>query len=327
MKITYNDEQVEYITKRYKIHSESEYSKDHVCVENAHISGRTVYVTDRLRPLEITEFVEYSECPISGIAHGKIHFDQYQNPIASLEDAFFINFDAANHYGHFLVDTMARMGPLLTSPPCKNVIVRYVPVGLGTHTGSNAYIIYKILQEKFGLNIIKTEAPLYVKKLYVPVPTMSDGCYIYPQHLHNLKKIGEYYCESHRKDLPVWDKIYISRGNINRRVMECEVELQGKLKAAGWKIIHPEKLPMHYQIKIFKHAKHIASTSGSALHTLMLTGSGGKKITTIINQPVSWPNFPAQHHFQGNDVQYLYYQHLNDVNPDDVFNQIQQHHE
>lgn len=69
-------------------------------------------------------------------------------------------------------------------------------------------------------------------------------------------------------------KIYLSRSRLTNDLRKIihEEELESLLRRSGWRIVHPETLPVVEQLSALNDARVIAGNLGSAMHLLMYFG-------------------------------------------------------
>jgi hypothetical protein len=81
------------------------------------------------------------------------------------------------------------------------------------------------------------------------------------------------------------EKVYLSRSRLppELRRLQGEQGLEQRLLARGWRIIHPELLPVGDQLRTLAGARVIAGEVGSAFHLLMVFGRqmAAKTIITL----------------------------------------------
>lgn len=78
-------------------------------------------------------------------------------------------------------------------------------------------------------------------------------------------------------------KVYMSRSKLptNLRKLTGEEGIEKSLESKGWRIVHPETLPILEQLSVLKEASVIAGNTSSAFHLLMYFGLEAKGKTVI----------------------------------------------
>ena len=170
------------------------------------------------------------------------------------------------HFGHFLVESTARLWALdYIKEPLASII--YLP-----YRGTVAPIERAIeAQAPFfrllGINtLVKTYGGvLRVERLYVPElgfgwSELYAGTPAYRAFMQGRLNAAVAAEGS--------DRLYISRARLNaqRGGILGEVVLEENLARQGYEIFHPEKHPLEVQIARYKAARQIVALDGSALH-------------------------------------------------------------
>lgn len=174
-----------------------------------------------------------------------------------------------NHWGHFLVESMTRLWPLIDNiNPDYDYI--FIPVNCGGFTGTHGKNCLGIL-ELFGFKKeqIKFAAePVQYDKVIIPETTwgFEGGGY------HKIQ--GEVFNRAAKSVEPSkYEKVYFSRRKLELDNLFGEDKIENVFKDNGYKVIYPEKLSTKEQIAIVKGAKHLAGISGSALHIAAFASS------------------------------------------------------
>ncbi len=165
-------------------------------------------------------------------------------------------------YGHFLMESTARLWFVLQNPDDKRPIV-FIPVGK-----PDRYL------EFFDLLGIERERLLFIERSMcfkeITVPEMSS-------------RLGEFYTEEFmlpfRKaaaNVPAakYKKVYLTRRRLEFG-NTCDEEVLEKLfKKNGYKVISPERLSVKEQISLMKGAKSVVSLLSSATHNVLFCEKG-----------------------------------------------------
>jgi Glycosyltransferase 61 len=179
-------------------------------------------------------------------------------PEQELPNAFYGGY-LFSHYGHFLLESLARLGELSSYA---NVPVLWHNLhGRSKDLKPWQQQIFSLLALDKFQNLI-VQQPLLIRKLEVCVPG------------YRIRDIFE---SDHRDFLSVVDvekrggKIWVSRshtpdlaGWIN------ELEVESILQQHGWTVVRPEHLDIVDQVKLLASCEVLAGIAGSAFHSLML---------------------------------------------------------
>ena len=111
------------------------------------------------------------------------------------------------------------------------------------------------------------DAPVLVEDILVP----EQGHILGERHHPSLDAV----IARHRFHKPVpGRRVWLSRSLLTREggggLVEGEAELEALLRAEGWEVLHPERLPVPAQLAACEQAEVIAGFAGSAFHLLLL---------------------------------------------------------
>jgi len=138
---------------------------------------------------------------------------------------------------------------------------------------------YKILSH-LGVSkdrVFFVSQPVCVGELsYYPQAERMGGGGPSPEHLDFMEKIIPPY--SGGKDI---DTIYVSRSRFCLGGIAGESYFDSALSKSGVLVIHPELIPLDMQINIYRRAKNIIFSEGSAIHTIQLLGRTGGNIYVV----------------------------------------------
>lgn len=184
------------------------------------------------------------------------------------------------HFGHFLVDSLARIWAVEHLREKIDGVV-FTPK---TNGGNLEHVVNVQFPLMKGLGmdfpVINTSDPLRVDKLYVPcqgigVDDWAVGSSAYRAYMlaHGGKSITPEGA----------DKIYISRSGLPRQRSSylSEKILEAHLETAGYRIIHPQRMSKDEQIAQYRAARMIISPDGSPLHLLAYVGDSDQRVAVI----------------------------------------------
>ena len=132
---------------------------------------------------------------------------------------------------------------------------------------------------KWGLtkeDFYQIKGPVDIKNLYVPSHTVILRRYIHPIARTYLRKV---LISSEFNTFKTFgERVYVSRLNIPDRRLLNEKECQELFEKYGFKVFYPELHTPAEQIAVFKNAKFIAGTAGSAMHNLIFSSPETKAL-------------------------------------------------
>jgi hypothetical protein len=169
------------------------------------------------------------------------------------------------HFGHFLIESMARWWATSHLPDAIPLFWLSVP-GARQATTHARLSALGIDPERASL----VTEPTRVRRLLIPDVTFERNHYIHEDAARPFREIADRLCGSP----PLTDQpLYLSRsrlGNRNRR-LEDEVVFDEYLGDEGVRVVHPETLPLAEQLRIVRSHRTIIGPWGSAMHLLNFT--------------------------------------------------------
>ena len=179
-------------------------------------------------------------------------------PVAHLDAAVYggLLFD---HFGHFLLESTARLWPRDLDPE--------VPVvWIAGWTDTLAPWMHEVLDE-MGVGarrlVVDASGPVGVDELLVADAGFEFGRWMHPWFAAALA--------SRPAHPGAGDHVWLSRSDrVPHSGLDEEVELEQRLAAEGWTVVHPERLSVHEQLDVLAGAVHVAGLEGSAFHALCL---------------------------------------------------------
>ncbi len=161
------------------------------------------------------------------------------------------------HYGHFLLESLARLWFAKEHP---NFPV--VWVGRDGLLLDFQLEIFELLGLKNPIRFI--DRPVSIHKLFLPDPGYLIQTFFAPEHQAFLSV-----CDP--EPVRAGKKIYLSRRHFGgESCLTNEAELERRLVQKGFHIYYPEKHTIREQLAYLSSAEKILSLEGSSLHTLIL---------------------------------------------------------
>jgi hypothetical protein len=81
------------------------------------------------------------------------------------------------------------------------------------------------------------------------------------------------------------DCVFVSRARLPEGHFAAESYLDEVLTAAGVTVLHPETADLQAQLQLYRRARLLIFSEGSAVHTLQLLGSVGCDIVVLVRRP------------------------------------------
>ncbi len=246
--------------------------------------------------------------------HGDRHQDQPtmldRGLLDALEDApeasyvygGFIN----PHYGHFIVNSLARQWPRARSHQPKIKILCHGPAN-PDHWFGRPFI--KAIFNALGLtreDFVTFERPTMIPRLIVPLTSMREQHYVHRVFGELCARIGRNLLgaeHSVREARPA----YLSKAGLKSGVGRVvnEIKIVEVLEREGVEIIFPEQIDLPSQIRLFAERDRICGIASSALHTQAFWPSRGR-VSMVSPTPGPNSNFFLIDLASGLRVDYFY---------------------
>jgi capsular polysaccharide biosynthesis protein len=182
------------------------------------------------------------------------------------------------HYGHFLIDGMARFGDLMRDQMlAKSWLLQKHPCTLPFRNEPTVDWLKDVTPFK-GHDWVSRTAAWQVGILYIHPPSAVDNLYMTQYHLDTCELYGNYVHQDYDDE---FDKVYLSKhkwtdeqnakqGQSIGNIIHGEKELVDHLKTRGWDIMCFEDLPISRQKHIILNSRVVAGCLGSQFHNVLL---------------------------------------------------------
>ena len=169
-----------------------------------------------------------------------------------------------SHFGHFLIESLARLWYLDAFPDDKAKIVW---AKIGRANGAPNLLpwqlaILEILRIENEVEMI--DRPVEYSEVVVPWPAAEVPNVLDPKMARFFERSGIVHTPTPGR------KIWLSRSKLEGKGTTRGIEAaEAKLEKGGWTIVHPQELPIHEQLDLLAKAERVAGEEGSALHLLL----------------------------------------------------------
>ncbi|HEX2281892.1 MAG TPA: glycosyltransferase 61 family protein [Thermomicrobiales bacterium] len=177
-----------------------------------------------------------------------------------------------NHFGRFLLDTLARVWYLSEVDPSLKVVFNNTTSAKNTNLLQAAYPswVFRLLSV-FGISlerILTFDQPTRLRRAIVPEPLFEQ---LYSAHVDMARPFQEVAARIAADVVPSDQPLYLSRRRLRSpaRPIIGESELEDLLRQQGFTIAYPETLTIEDQIRLINSHSHIFSTVGSAAHSIL----------------------------------------------------------
>lgn len=177
------------------------------------------------------------------------------------------------HFGHFLLEGMNRVYPALDK---KYKNAKFV---FANNHGAKIPQYIEPLLQGLGIcsdNILYLNSTARFRRVFVPHQSLNIPRWSSVQMRDIYSAISEYY--KNRITVPVYEKIYVSRGAMCERRTFGEKQIENIFRKNGFEIICPETMPLSHQIATMSHCRVLAGAAGTALHLALFMPCGGTVI-------------------------------------------------
>lgn len=181
----------------------------------------------------------------------------YEKPLTHLSGTYIYGGCLFAHFGHFIWESLSR---LYIFRQCKDYPILFIS------PNNSVFNIYKILFKtiKIKNEIIVIKIPTSVENLIYSQPGSSlNPMYITNTQIQALKCF--HFKEKNN------DKIWISRSKMKYGKLDNESIIEKELMSFGFKIVYPESLPLHEQVRLISTARIVAGCDGSAFFSVLFS--------------------------------------------------------
>jgi capsular polysaccharide biosynthesis protein len=199
--------------------------------------------------------------------------------------------DLSRHFGHFLLESLARAWHLTRCHPAPLVVFHGGAQTLAA-LGPFAHTIFRALDVDPS-KVIMAHEDLRVRQLILPAAQYlntvkgSPGMCVVFDHLREKLLASQ----PARSRTP--GKVYMTRRNLSptalaggeRRGFLNEHEAEDLFRRRGYEVVSPENLPFEEQVAIVANATHVAGLSGAALHLILLNSRPDTKLIELRTKP------------------------------------------
>ena len=195
-----------------------------------------------------------------------------------------------NHFGHFLVESLARAWAFSAYPEAP-IVWAGERDPLAPNEGPPSYSKLRPWQEQIldALGITNprmvVKYPTRFESLHVPDIGYRYADLIVPEH-------AEYLARYSGPRQVAGSRLYLSRSRTGSEVRDLSAfALERRLESAGWRVVFPEQLSVREQLDSISAAEVVAGEEGSAFHLLLLLDTvEGKRFQMFRRQGPEHPN-------------------------------------
>lgn len=176
-----------------------------------------------------------------------------------------------NFFGHVLLDVLSR-GYAFLGTKDKNMKYVFINDQSYDKPADFFYEFFRLLgMDKKNIIILGTSAQF--KNVFIPEQGFCIAAYASKEY---MSAIGQIKKNAARTES--FEKIYVSRSALKSQKTFGEEKIEKIFEKNGYKIIHPETLPLAQQISLIGNCKSLAGVAGTALHLAVFMKPGGEVI-------------------------------------------------
>jgi hypothetical protein len=178
-----------------------------------------------------------------------------------------------NHYGHFLMQSLARVWFLAEVNPATRVLFHHPSAPRFQPTGWARRML-----EAFGVppeRMLTLREPTRLRRLIVPEPLFEPRATANDQTVRVHEAMARPYWEVARRIAgnvePSPQPLYLSRRRLpsTQRAIIGEDWLEDVLRQNGFRIAYPERMSFEEQVRLLNSHPHIVSNAGSAAQNVL----------------------------------------------------------
>lgn len=189
------------------------------------------------------------------------------------ESALYGGFLYENHWGHFLIESLARLWFLDFSAYDK-VIFHAHPRAKRELSEINSFFF-----EALGLPLDKVEiikSTSRFREITIPLPAIEVGGYVVHQIMADVYRRIAGYVEKIDEEYLGTPPVYYSRERLKDGRVSGEEEVAAALQGAGWRVVYPEEMMPSEQVRLAARSRVFCGVVGSALHSAIFAAPGAQ---------------------------------------------------
>lgn len=194
------------------------------------------------------------------------------------------------HYGHFLIDTMSRLWPYMNQEFLSQWGDRPLIFRMAKNSKRDIAPVAESILRTLGVwdRVQIPPNELLIERCIIPHLSIRYDRDVHREYATFMRQVGDALLETTSKS-DDWKKkkIYLSRAKLrpHARMFANEGKLESELKRHGYIVVHPQKMSLIEQVRMFKDSAEIVGPIGSAFHTTVLAGNTEQKLKYLVHNP------------------------------------------
>lgn len=212
---------------------------------------------------------------LSGIPNRIQNSYPFENPVFRDLKIVYCGY-LVNHWGHFLVESVARLWYSLKNDPTVDRYVFFLKENEVRNIKGNYRAFFELLGIWDKLELVSV--PTTYREVIIPESAFRCMEWYSPEFLSIFDTIAANVTVD--SAWTPYEKIYFTRSHFaSENGYEFGLDsLDDYFRRNGFQILAPEKLPLDQMIYYLRNAREIASMSGSTPHNMLFAGNGQKLI-------------------------------------------------
>lgn len=217
---------------------------------------------------------------------------------------FHLDNEVAGHYGHFLTHDLARLwawDEALEAFPDLRILLG----GTGDEHAVPGFV-YELLAA-FGIGadrVTVLKGPTRVERLVTATQAFQQPVFLAPEAASVWSRVRDGLVRT-ADDVTVPSLVFVARTDQVRRACRNSAEVEQRFADAGFEIVHPERLPLATQAKIFAQADVVAGYAGSGMINAVWSQKPARRMV------ISSRSYPAINEYHlarqfGSELYYLW---------------------
>lgn len=211
------------------------------------------------------------------------------------------------HFGHFVIDSLSRMWPLIEHRPPGVKLLLHGWGGPAMWWAKEPWLVELLRGAGVSRDdILEVSEPVRVPRLWVPHRSFQGQTFAHQVHAKVCRSIGEQLIAGQkigREDRPAYlSKTRLARGI--RRVTN-EHQLESFLRGRGVEVFYPETMSTLDKLALFHSGRPLAGMTSSAFHTSLFAPPAGRMVMIDPAEVVN-SNFLLCDRLNGNQASYFY---------------------
>lgn len=217
---------------------------------------------------------------------------------------FHLDNEVAGHYGHFLTHDLARLwawDEALEAFPDLRILLG----GTGEEHAVPSFV-YELLAA-FGIGadrVTVLKGPTRVERLVTATQAFQQPVFLAPEAASVWSRIRDGLVRT-ADDVTIPSRVFVARSDQVRRACRNSAEVEQRFAEAGFEIVHPERLPLATQAKIFAQADVVAGYAGSGMINAVWSQKPARRMV------ISSRSYPAINEYHlarqfGSELHYLW---------------------